>query len=239
MNAVLHQLRKVVGDLRAWVIGVLLSAVAVAIHSWLAEQAVCMVHGSCAITGPRLTVLVLCVYLLVTAGIVLAVLLRRARARETKLQAQVAELTAPFEPIRVEDPLFHLYWLMKRPPREWGDFDAAYRVPPESLAKVIGGPFHAEGCDGRLGEDWSRPGKGQGVKAECSVCNAELLTTKDSDPLWVKLFDMRWDVLQELQRLNRAGNPLTSTVVLQKPGPGYWRVLSPPGWGLPARGPAR
>ena len=40
-------------------------------------------------------------------------------------------------------------------------------------------------------------------------------------------FDMRWDVLQELQRLNRTGNPLTSTVVLQHPGPGYWKVLSP------------
>jgi hypothetical protein len=242
VNAVKHLLRwfgkGIAENVRKYAIEDLfasLTAIFAAIkgRSWLAGQAVCMANGSCTISGPRLTLLVLSVYLLVAAGIVLAVLLWRSRTTVTQLQAQLRPL--PFEAVRVEDQRYHLYWLMKRPPVEWRDVAAPYQVAPEWLAGVIGGPFHAEGCNGRLDEDWSTPGKGAFVKPECPACGLELWRPRreafETMPKRIKQLDMRWQVLQELQRMSRGGDALTGPVVLHTAQ--YWKMMTPI-----ARGPA-
>jgi hypothetical protein len=114
---------------------------------------------------------------------------------------------------------------MRRPPNAWINWAARYEVSDELVGQVIAGPFHAQGCNGQLREDWSiTPGQRPIVDPVCPVCRVELW-----NPLArIKLFDLRWQVLQELQRLQRlyrGDNPLTSTVALNKPE--YWRSLMP------------
>jgi hypothetical protein len=203
------------------------------VRRWLAEQAVCMIQGACTITGPRLTVLVLGVYLVVFASGVLAVMLWRSRATTKLVQRQLTEATArlrppPFEEVPVEDKRYHLRWFIKRPPSEWLDWDAIYNYSPELIANVIGGPLHAEGCNGRLREDWSQQKeKGPAIDPECPVCGVQLWNplTEDYEPTRIRLFDTRWGVLQTLQRQCRNGTALTSAVVLDKPE--YWKAMTP------------
>jgi hypothetical protein len=91
---------------------------------------------------------------------------------------------------------------MRRPPNEWINWAARYEVSDELVGQVIAGPFHAQGCNGQLREDWSiTPGQRPIVDPVCPVCRVELW-----NPLArIKLFDLRWQVLQELQRLHRGG----------------------------------
>jgi hypothetical protein len=240
VDAVIHLLRwfgkGIAEHTRTLVIVALVSAVTVwivAVRSWLAGQADCMIHGSCSITGPRLTVLVLVVYVLVLGVGVLAVMLRRLRARATELQQRVAEVTArleppPFEPVLVEDQRCHLRWSINRPPSEWLEWAAPFQTNQQAVADVIGGPFHSEGCNGRLGQDWSTPARGAFVEPQCPTCDVQLWNPLivGYESTRINLVDMRWQVLRELQRLHRNDNPLTSTVVLERPE--YWKAMEEP-----------
>jgi hypothetical protein len=164
---------------------------------------------------------------LVVLSVVVGVFWWRSRVQDKLARAK----PKPFTPIRVDDPRLNLFWMIKKPPREWVENPALDNAAESYLVRVLDGPFHGDPrCGERLSVQHRAYSLPDRLYERCQGCGTQLFTDHPADDQ--EAYRVRLLALRELCRLHRVGVPIEGpSVVLQQPL--YWNILLPPPGGAP------
>lgn len=149
---------------------------------------------------------------------------KAAKALECALRAQERSKRRIFNPIVVHDPKLAIYWNIVTDPEQWirnhREIQGSGYPHHETL---LAGPYHSRsGCAAELKTITVMQGSSPQLMCDCPSCGDKVFRVP-SEETTVKVWQVRAQALEELQRLARVGKPIAGVVTLENPS--YWNEM--------------